>query len=1425
MKKLLLGLVSILLLNFVSAQNGDCTTPSTVVQNDANATPPGTSFNQCITSPIEIGGQIVIYSTVTSSADGTLGLIQSINYNFACTGASLNSLFSSRLAELFPANNCAGIPITPSTTLANTNYSSTFNPEWTGLTPSTNYTVRVTITVPVACTGMVDQVCLNQYYPPVAPTPSAYTCGTVDFSLSNAGPFLCTDPVVNLLAADPADVTKASGWVYPGFVCYVWNLPGFSWTNQKATFLDNGVVVMTQAKLLSDTLVIGYDHVQPGNYSFGITNIGARQFGYKIVNAADGTIAETGTFKSGTTVTGTHLPIGTWNYTIARVGGGAVATGVSNNPTSGGDGFFDPSVAGAGTFDITYSWDNGSGCSGSKTKQVVVTCPPPSCGTVGINWQTGSAPSALNLDCSKNTDYGLKANVITVAGNYIAPGFTIGDASGGVIYSKIEVEEGAGTGFVDVLGQKILTFCVPTFQYRIRLTGSGSGTVIIKDHATGNSIYSGAFTTGMIITLAPNTILGTATFSGPGVSNYKKSNLTVIGSGYGVFNPSVAGGGSHTITYSWDNGIGCSGTATIPVTVTCAVTPPPCGTVGINWQTGSAPSAANLKCTNNTDYGLKANIKTISGDFIAPGFTIEDASGAINYSKIEIEEGAGTGFVDVLGQKIITYCVPTLQYSLKLTGTGAGTVKFTDHATGTTIYSGAFVSGATIVLPVNTILGSAIFSGPGVSNYKLGSNTTIGSGYGVFNPSLAGSGTHDITYSWNNGIGCTGSTTIQVTIAAPAIPTASGTSICAGLTANLTASNGTTYNWYDAATTGSLVGSLALFTTPTLNVPTSYWVTTGSSLCESARLKVDVAITSPPTPTFNAISPICSGDALSLPSQSTDLPAITGTWTPAVDNTQSKVYTFTPTSGQCATTETMSIVVNQPIAPTFAAITPICSGDALSLPANSTNSPAIAGTWSPAIDNTQGKTYTFTPTSGQCALATSTLSVVVNQPVTPTFTAINPICSGDVLTLPVSPSNVPSISGTWSPNVDNTNTTTYTFTPNNGQCANNGSLTVVVKSNVTPTFAVIQPICSGDPLSLPGNSTNIPAISGSWTPAINNTQTTTYTFNPTAGQCVTLPKITKTVTVNQKVTPTFTAVNPICAGASLTALPTISNNSISGFWSPALDNTITKTYTFTPSSGQCSNSTPLTIVVNPLVNPTFTPVPDLCINSSAPILSLTSLNSITGTWSPSTVNTSNAGSTTYTFTPANNQCGTNTTLTIVIVPKPIANATPSVPTGHTVLNVDFLNLSSNNTSLNWDFGNGLTSTLNGNTSTSYVNAGNYTVTLTASNGVCPDAIWTQIIQVLPIDPLVVVVPNVFTPNNDGLNDEYFIDAKNAETFEATIFNRWGNEVISLVTASEKWNGKLSSGDLADEGTYFIKYKIVGLDKTVKEGISFFHLGL
>ena len=283
------------------------------------------------------------------------------------------------------------------------------------------------------------------------------------------------------------------------------------------------------------------------------------------------------------------------------------------------------------------------------------------------------------------------------------------------------------------------------------------------------------------------------------------------------------------------------------------------------------------------------------------------------------------------------------------------------------------------------------------------------------------------------------------------------------------------------------------------------------------------------------------------------------------------------------------------------------------------------------------------------APAAAEFNLIVNPSVTPVFDAIAPICEGEALApLPTTSNN--GVTGTWSPSLDNTTTTIYTFTPDGGQdCALETTLEIIVNPLVTPEFNAVDPICSGDTLApLPTISNN--GVTGVWSPAIDNTATTVYTFTPDAGQNCTLPT-TLEIVVNPVLSPIFDAVNPICSGDSLSPLPTTSNNGVSGSWSPALNNTTTTVYTFTPDATQvCALETTLQIVVNPLITPEFDPVTPICLGDTLNPLPTISNNGIAGSWSPAIDDTV---TTVYTFTPDGGQdCVLTTTMEIIVNPLP-----------------------------------------------------------------------------------------------------------------------------------------------------------------------------
>jgi gliding motility-associated-like protein len=137
-----------------------------------------------------------------------------------------------------------------------------------------------------------------------------------------------------------------------------------------------------------------------------------------------------------------------------------------------------------------------------------------------------------------------------------------------------------------------------------------------------------------------------------------------------------------------------------------------------------------------------------------------------------------------------------------------------------------------------------------------------------------------------------------------------------------------------------------------------------------------------------------------------------------------------------------------------------------------------------------------------------------------------------------------------------------------------------------------------------------------------------------------------------------------------------------------------------------------------------------------------------------------------------------------------------------------------NTSINgkkyvFNYGNGdsivETATLEPKTAI-YQYPGVATVGLIVYNGACSDAASLPII-IKKIDTTSIVkLPNVFTPNGDGENDEFMIFVKNPKTVRLTIFNRWGNPVYEITETTPSWDG-IINGNLAAEGVYFYEYFI------------------
>ncbi len=96
------------------------------------------------------------------------------------------------------------------------------------------------------------------------------------------------------------------------------------------------------------------------------------------------------------------------------------------------------------------------------------------------------------------------------------------------------------------------------------------------------------------------------------------------------------------------------------------------------------------------------------------------------------------------------------------------------------------------------------------------------------------------------------------------------------------------------------------------------------------------------------------------------------------------------------------------------------------------------------------------------------------------------------------------------------------------------------------------------------------------------------------------------------------------------------------------------------------------------------------------------------------------------------------------------------------------------------------------------------------HAVCPDQCDTAVVRISLefscFDMKYVFAPNAITPNGDGINDEFYIDAidvcPNFANASLSIVNRWGSEVFATQPYYNNWSGQNSSGNPLPEGTYY-----------------------
>jgi gliding motility-associated-like protein len=524
-----------------------------------------------------------------------------------------------------------------------------------------------------------------------------------------------------------------------------------------------------------------------------------------------------------------------------------------------------------------------------------------------------------------------------------------------------------------------------------------------------------------------------------------------------------------------------------------------------------------------------------------------------------------------------------------------------------------------------------------------------------------------------------------------------------------------------------------------------------------------ISVGPPATPTFAAVTPICSGNPLAaLPS--TSINGFTGTWSPAINNTATTLYTFNPTAGQCALTAGLTISVN-PLPLVNAGLDQtICAGATVSL----NGSGASTYSWNNGITNGTAftpaatATYTVSGTDANGCINTDQIDVFVNAAPIVNAGPDASICTGGSATLTANGATTyswsPGAQTTTSINVSPLGNTTYIVTGTNANgCSSSDQVNVLIIPLPTVLAGLDQTICAGSTVTLSGSG----ASTYSW----NNGITNGVAFQP-----------------------------------SSTATYTVTGTTIEG----------------------CENTDDVTIIVNQTLPVTFTA--DVT-NGCAPLtvtLTNTTANSSDCNWVFSNGTTLNGcGSITTTFTQAGcydvtlntlfvNGCNGSQTATDLICVENAPDASFN-QSANTISEfdpfIDFTNTSIGANSYSWNFGDNSALSSEVNPSHDYSDSpeGLFQVMLIAysTNG-CADTAYSNFQF---NEELIFYVPNTFTPDGDIFNQEFlpiFSSGYDPYDYNLAIYNRWGEIIFESNNSEIGWDGSYGTNGeivMSQDGTY------------------------
>jgi hypothetical protein len=804
--------------------------------------------------------------------------------------------------------------------------------------------------------------------------------------------------------------------------------------------------------------------------------------------------------------------------------------------------------------------------------------------------------------------------------------------------------------------------------------------------STSNWIAPGAITSGYTTaaSLTP-TVTASATssvvcngqsttLSGGGASTYSWSDGITNAT---AFTPTV----THTYTVTGTNSYGCSSTAVKTITVNSLPT-----------VTASASNSVICTGQSTTLSGGGANTYTWTGG-VTNGISFSPTS---TQSYTVTGKNTTTGCTNTAVQTVTVNTLPTITASASnsvicngqsttLSGGGASTYTWTGGVTNGTAFSpttsqtytvtGTDANGCTnkavqsvTVNPLPSVTASATnsvvcigqsttLSGGGASIYTWTGGVTNGT---AFSPTT----TESYTVTGTNGTtGCTNTAVQTVTVNTLPSVTASATSsvICNGQSTILNGGGASTYTWTGGVTNGTAFSPTS----------TQSYTVTGTDANGCANTAVQTVTVNPlPSVTASASnSVICNGQSTTLSGGG----ASTYTWTSGVTNgtafspTSTQSYTVTGADGTtgCTNKAVLTVTVNTlPSVTASATSSVICIGQSTTLNGGG----ASTYTWTSGVTNgtafsptsTQSYTVTGTDAATNCT-NTAVQTVTVNTlPVVTASTTNSVICNGQSIIL----NGGGASTYTWTSGVTNgtaffpasSQSYTVTGTDVNG-CTNTAVQSVTVNPLPTVSASITNSvICEGASTTLSGAGADTYSWSGgisdgvAFSPASSGSYTVTGTYTLTG--C--MNTAVASVTVNPA--PVVTASNgTICAGNSFTITPGGADTYTISGGSNIVSPTSNASYTITGTSteGCISNSTVITVSVQPSVTVSISGAATVCDGQAA---NLTANGATSYSWNTGDLTSSIAPTPTanasYTVTGTDGSCSGSATITVTVNPTP-----------------------------------------------------------------------------------------------------------------------------------------------------------------------------